>query len=164
MPLSTDVRLPKDVIPIFPRRCVYSGEENPDMEVSVIANSLGALTSLFLPFLYMFCWRRVRVPILRRYRARFYLQRYGRGLATLILVVLALVVFAPMVDRTSPYRKWKMLGLIMAAFSPWIAFETFWPQRVEVTTRRGWIDYEFADADYAEEFAELNAPHVMQIL
>lgn len=79
------------------------------------------------------------------------------------LVVLAVFVFMPMLGRDTPFRKFKLAGLILAALSPWILFEVFFPRRFDVTARGEWIDYEFASAEYAEEFAALNESHVIQI-
>ena len=79
------------------------------------------------------------------------------------LVVLVVFVFMPMLGRGTPFRKFKLAGLVLAALSPWILFEFFFPRRFEVTPRGEWIDYEFASAEYAEEFAALNESHVIQI-
>lgn len=163
MPLSTDIRLPKLVKPVFPHRCVYSGDANPDSEVVVIANSQNPFLSFLVPILLLFGWRRVRAPISRRYRARFYLQSSGRDILMIALVVLAFFVFMPMLGRDTPFRKFKVAGLVLVALSPWILFEVFFPRRFDVTARGEWIDYEFASAEYAEEFAALNESHVIQI-
>ena len=39
------------------------------------------------------------------------------------LVVLAVFVFMPMFGRGTPFRKFKLAGLVLAALSPWILFE-----------------------------------------
>lgn len=163
MPLSTDIRLPKSVKPVFPPRCVYSGDANPDSEVVVLANSQNALFSFLAPILLLFGWRRVRAPIARRYRGRFYLQSVGRDLLTVALVILAVFVFMPMVGSGTPFRKLKVAGLVLAALSPWILFEVFFPRRFDVTARGEWIDYEFSSVEYADEFAALNEAHVIKI-
>lgn len=162
MPLNTDIRLPKSVKPVFPARCVYSGDANPDSEVVVIANSQSAFLSFLAPILLLFGWRRVRAPIARRYRVPFYLQSFGRDILMIALVVLAVFVFMPMLGRRTPFRKFKLAGLVIGALSPWILFEVFFPRRFDVTARGEWIDYEFASAEYAEEFAVLNQSHVIQ--
>jgi hypothetical protein len=163
MPLSTDVRLPKSVKPVFPPRCVYSGESDPDAEVVVLANSQSAILSFLAPILLVFGWRRVRAPISRKYRARFYLQSFGRDLLMLAFAVVGVFVFMPMFGGGTPFRKLKVAGLVLAALSPWILFEVFFPRRFDVTARGEWIDYEFASAEYADEFAALNESHVIRV-
>ena len=69
----------------------------------------------------------------------------------------------PMLGQDTPFRKFKLAGLIMAALSPWTLFEVFWPRRFDVTARGKWIDYEFVSAEYATEFARRNARHVTRI-
>jgi hypothetical protein len=163
MPLSTDIRLPKHVTPEFPQRCVYSGADDPDSEVVVIANSQSPFLSFLAPVLLLFGWRRVRAPILRQYRGRFYLQSFGRDALMIVLVFVAVFVFMPMLSGERLVRKFKVVGLVLAALSPWILFEVFLPRRFDVTARGQWIDYEFSSAEYAAEFALLNAPHVIRV-
>ena len=163
MPLSTEIRLPKSVKPVFPQRCVFSGDANPDSEVVVIANSQNALFSFLAPILLLFGWRRVRAPIARRYRARFYLQSFGRDLLMIAFVIVAVFVVMPMVGGGTAFRKVKVAGLVLAALSPWILFEVFFPRRFDVTARGEWIDYEFSSAEYADEFAALNEVHVIRV-
>ena len=54
-------------------------------------------------------------------------------------------------------------SLVLAALSPWILFEVFFPRRFDVTARGEWIDYEFSSAEYADEFAALNEVHVIRV-
>lgn len=163
MPMSTDIRLPKSVSPVFPNRCVFSGEANPDSKIFVIAHSQSAILSFLAPILMLFGWRRVSAPVLKKYRAPFYLQTFGRDFIMIALVFVALFVFIPMFGRQTSFRKFKLLGLVLAVVSPWIMFEVFWPRRFEVTSRGEWVDYEFASAAYALEFELLNAEHVIQV-
>jgi hypothetical protein len=163
MALSTDIRLPKTVTPVFPKRCVYSGDAAPDAEVVVIANSQNAFLAFLAPILLLFGWRRVRAPISRRYRARFYMQTFGRDIIMIALIILAVFEFMPALGRNASFRKFKVAGLVLVALSPWILFEVFFPRCFDVTARGEWIDYEFASAEYAKEFALLNLPHVLQI-
>ena len=79
------------------------------------------------------------------------------------LVCLAVFVFEPMFERGTPFRRYKVIGLVLVALSPWFLFEIFFPRRFHVTARGEWIDYEFASAEYAEEFALLNAEHLIRI-
>ena len=79
------------------------------------------------------------------------------------LAILAVFVFMPMLGKGTPLRKFKLAGLVLAALSPWILFEVFFPRRFDVTARGEWIDYQFSSAEYAAEFAALNEPHIIQI-
>lgn len=163
MALGTSVRLPADIPPRFPNRCIYSDVPDPDAEAVIVANTQNSLFAFLAPILLLFGWRRVRVPISRTCRARFYLQNYGRDVIMIALSFVAVFAIMPMLNRHDPLRKIKAAGLVLAALSPWIAFEVFLPRRFDVTARKHWIDYEFASAEYATEFAMLNAPHVIRI-
>ena len=163
MPLSTDIRLPKSVTPVFPKRCVYSGDADPDSEVVVAVNFQSAFLTFLAPALGLFGWRRVRAPISRQYRAQFYVQRFGREIIMIALVILSIFVFMPMLGKDTPFHKFKLAGLVLLALSPWGFFEVCFPRRFDVTAHGEWMDYEFASAEYAAEFAELNKSHVLRI-
>jgi hypothetical protein len=162
--LSTDIRLPKNVKPIFPKVCVYSGEENPDSEIVIPANSQNPILAFLAPILLVFGWKTYRAPICRGYKARFYFFHYGREVVMIILVVIALWKVMPLFDRHDGFRKFKVAGVMLIAVSPWIFFEIFVPRKFNVTAGSNWVDYEFASNEYAGEFALLNAPNVMQVL
>jgi hypothetical protein len=161
MPLSIDIRLPKNVKPVFPNRCVYSGEVNPDSEVFLIVNSQNPFLSFLAPILLLFGWRRVRAPIHRRHKLKFYLQNYGRDIVMFVLVCVLMWKIMPSFSKGS-FRKFKVAGMVLAALSPWIFFEVFFPRRFNVTAGATWIEYEFASHEYAAEFHELNAASVLK--
>ncbi len=163
MGMSTNVRLPKDVKPIFPLRCVYSDAMHPDSEAGIVAHSQNSLLHFLSPFLILFGWRKVRAPIFSRNHAKFYLQAYGRNLITLAVVIVALVYIIPMFEPGSPWRKLKILGLCLVALLPWILFQVLYPPRFDVTVYDDVVDYEFASAIYAAEFAEINSAHVIRV-
>src|SRR5688572_17079934 len=110
MPQSTDIRLPRNVAPVFPNCCVYSGGANPDAEIVVVANSQSAFLSFLSPILLLSGWRRVRAPILKRYRGRFYFQSFGRDVVMIAVVFVAVFVFMPMFSGETSYRKLKVAG------------------------------------------------------
>ena len=99
--MSTKVRLPRDVKPVFPQRCVYSGDAFPDSEVGVVSHGPNQILRFFAALVIMFGWRKVRVPIARRHRARFYLQVYGRNLITLAILLVAFAFALPLFRRIS---------------------------------------------------------------
>lgn len=161
--MSTDIRLPSQIAPIFPQRCVYSGEPSPDSDVGVVAHTQNLVLHFLAPFLWLVGWRKVRAPIRSPYRAKFYFQAYARTFITLAVIVVALVFVMPMFEPGTPWRKVKVLGLCIAALLPWVLFETLFPPRFDVTVHEDHIDYQFASAEYGEEFARLNAGHVIQV-
>src|SRR5262245_12730021 len=162
MRLSTDIRLPKNVTPIFPRRCIYSDRENPDSEAFVMASSIGGML-VWVPPPFFFSGRRYRVPFFKEYRARFFARTLGRKAITFALVLLALWFAADLLSRTH-LRVLNLIGIILGTWAAWAGLEVVLPQRFDVTVGSDWIDYEFASAEYAAEFLQLNEAHVTQIL
>lgn len=164
MGLGTSVRLPRGVKPVFPQRCVYSGERNPDDTVVVVTNSVGPLSSFLNPLLLLFGWGAVRAPVRRRYRWRSYLHAYGRDFIMVILVFAAIWIVMPRLPKSDPLRRIKLTGIVLAAASPWILFEVFASRKFAVTARRDWIEYDFSDQDYALVFAHLNDDKVLKVV
>jgi hypothetical protein len=163
MGMSTDVRLPSSLTPVFPLRCVHSDEMHPDSDAGVVAHKQNPFLHFLAPIMMFFGWRRVRVPVFRRHRMSFYVQVYGRNLITLAIIVVVLAIFMPMIEPGTPWRKFKIVGLAMLALLPWALFETLFPPRFDVTVYDDFTDYKFASAQYAADFAEINAEHVIGV-
>jgi hypothetical protein len=163
MALSFDIRLPKDYVPVFPNRCVYSDEPSPDYNAAIFANGQNALAALLLPFMMLFGWRRLTAPILKKYRWRFYAQRYGRELLSLIVLVGVIWVIHRWLPPGTKGRYYKGLALCCLAYLPWIILDSFFPRCFSVTAHGQWIDYEFASPAYAAEFQLLNHRAVIAV-
>lgn len=55
-----------------------------------------------------------------------------------------------------PLRKWVAMALMLVCLCPYFLWEVFFPPSIDITAYSESVDYEFRDADYAYEFAELN--------
>jgi hypothetical protein len=70
---------------------------------------------------------------------------------------------APLVKNWPPILgRIVVISLVMAAMSPYIILELFWPRSFQTIERDDSIDYEFASAEYGRKFATLNARFVLR--
>lgn len=53
-------------------------------------------------------------------------------------------------------RKWVAMGLILVCLAPYFLWEIIYPPAIDITAYKSSVDYEFKDAGFAYEFAELN--------
>lgn len=162
MPLSTDVTLPKNAKPQFPRKCIVCHAE-PDSTIKIAQNSANWLLSFFVPVLMLFGWSRVEIPVCSSCKPRFRIQRWGRELVLWTLIIIALWLIMPHFDGWSRLTKKVVVGvLVVLAVSPSIIADVFWPRIFDTTAQGDKVDYEFADAGYAAEFHELNRTQVIE--
>ncbi len=161
--MTTKIQTPKGLAPMFPNRCLYSGHPNPDGEASLVVHSGSALLSFLLPFLYLFGWRRVRVPVAKQYRGRFYLQVFSREAVVWLLVFLAIVFLAPEAHRPRILWKFETLVLAFAVVIPWAVWEALVPRRLSISASGDCLEFTFASREYADEFARLNAPQAKRV-
>ncbi len=154
MPLSTEIKLPKSVTPVFPRRCVFSGIENPDTVAVLIPTSTFATFGLLLyPLLCLFGCRPVRMPIMRQYWLSFYVQQIARD-----LVAFALPTLMPCFAHFYYQSMESIYGGFILGICTWVGLEMYYPRSISVTKNKLFIDYSFASNPYAKEFRVLNAP------
>ena len=48
------------------------------------------------------------------------------------------------------------MGMILLCSAPYFLWEVFFPPTIDITAFKDSVDYEFADEDYAHDFAMLN--------
>lgn len=86
------------------------------------------------------------------------MQRVGGLLVAFTIAGLFLAFVWPHIDDFIPraLRKWVAVLLILICLLPYVLWETFWPPSIDITAFSNSVDYEFRDAEYAYEFAELN--------
>jgi hypothetical protein len=154
MPLSTEIRMPKDRAPVFPDRCVRCGAERPGVTYRITTHSIGWWTWAFWAFGRRF---RVEVPACEGCRRRMRRQRAVRvvvfyGLACAGLDAAGFLFAA----YRGPIRKWLIMGVALVCAAPTFLWEIFDPRPFDVTAHAETVDYEFRDPDYAEEFLALN--------
>ena len=85
------------------------------------------LLTILLPILLWFGLFRIRVPIRRRYKFRFYCQIYGRDAIFILLIILVGWRIIPSHSNRNLIETSKRLGILLAAVSPWILFDIFFP-------------------------------------
>lgn len=155
MALSTDVNLPRTHTPRFPTTCVRCQEDAGSETI----RTAGFTVSWFTTFFWLFASKFVaQVPACPECRFRLRFQRFGSLLVTIFIVaVVAIFIWPHVTDFVAPSaRRWAMLGLALVCLSPWWMFEIFFPSAFDVTVYRNSVDYEFANEDYAHQFALLN--------
>lgn len=69
-------------------------------------------------------------------------------------------IVGKVLDRLLPdylrLEGWLMMGTALVCLLPWYLWEIFFPPPFDMTAYADSVDYEFRDAEYAEEFALLN--------
>jgi hypothetical protein len=157
MPLATDVNLPKDHIPIFPDRCVCCGRERPGGVFRIGTQAIGwwTLLSHFGPRFT------AEVPACGACRVRMRRQRWLRFLISAAFVVAGVSIAMSLLKwYHGPFKKWLAMGITLIFLTPLILWETLFPPPVDLTAYAETVDYEFRDAEYAADFAELNQVEV----
>ena len=152
----TDITLPSVVKPRFPRKCVVCCSI-PDSSTKITQNSTNAWLGYIFPFLFLFGWSRVEIPICRSCKPRFYAQRWSRVILCWLLVAVAYFYGMPLLSDWSRLgQKAAILGVVAVAMLPYILFEIFWPRYFDTTASGDDVTYMFASDIYACEFAVLN--------
>ena len=154
MPLSTDVKLSKDVQPVFPDRCVSCDRDQPDENIKICTHSIGWHTLLFWSFGKRFC---VNVPVCFQCKKSMRMQRFFSLLINFLFIVIGVYVAVYLLDSyEGSFKKWLVMGIAVICILPLITWEIFFPPSIELTAYSETVDYQFKNSDYAEEFAEFN--------
>ena len=154
MPLSTDVKLPRTRTPVFPDRCVACGVPDPGCFIRVGTNAIGWWTLVFWTHGPRFS---VEVPACEPCRRQMIRQRWVRLFVCGIFVVVGVGAAVYVLGSLrGPIKRWLGLGIALLCMVPWFAWELIFPRPIDLTAYSDTVDYEFRDADYAQEFAELN--------
>ena len=155
MPLCTDVNLPKWHKAVFPKRCVRCGSDPQDGTLRIWTQSIGWWSALWM-FGSGFS---VRVPACYSCGWRIRIKRVGGLLITIVVAMLFLAFVWPYVEGAVPriLRKWVALAMVLVCLAPVWIWEVIFPPPIDITAFPKTVDYEFRDADYAREFARLNA-------
>lgn len=155
MPLSTDVSLPKSQEPVFPDKCIVCHAESPGNTVKIGTNSVSWSSVL----LWWFgSWYRVKVPACKTCAFRLQARRQGAMVVCLILTAVVVFFLAPWLTPlvAKPLRRWVLMIGVLLCLSPFFLWEVLFPPAFEMTAFTDSVDYEFRDANYAEQFMELN--------
>jgi len=154
MPLSTDVKLPRDVEPVWPDACVRCGGPNHGHTTKLCTRTIGWWTYLLWIFGRM---HSVRVPACERCAWRI---QFGRVVAFLIIVAISVAGVALAMwllsDDGGPAKRWLAMGVALLGIAPFVLWQVFFPPAIDITCYSETIEYEFRDGMYAMAFALLN--------
>jgi hypothetical protein len=152
--MSTDVNLPKSVLPTFPDRCVACGVEHPEDSYRVGTNAIGWWTLASWSFGQRFS---VEVPSCGPCRAGMQRQRWARLAVNMACAIVGVGVgFSVLRWYAGPLKKWLVMAVALVCLLPVVLWETLFPRPLDMTAFSETVDYEFRDATYAQEFAKLN--------
>lgn len=153
--LSTDVKLPRDFKVTFPDHCVVCHGATFRNTIRIRTHDLRLAGILF--WFVIGKKATVEVPCCQGCGLRMRVQRWGSGLATLILVAVGAFLLFPMLQHLGPPgRRIAMIVIGLLCISPVAFWEIFWPPAVDISSTKKSISYEFKIADDANAFADLN--------
>lgn len=154
--LSTDVSLPNDLQPEFPDCCVICSCK-PDSRAELYVHSRSSFLVLLLPVLMLSGWSRIEVPVCKRCRNRFFLQRWGRSLAAWAIIAAAIwgvSLFVPQWDAT--VRKLVIFGAGMIVALQYVLLEGLLPRKFDISASSTKTTYELKSSSAAFEFYLVN--------
>ncbi|MFT4514526.1 MAG: hypothetical protein ACI91B_003237 [Planctomycetota bacterium] len=159
MPMSTDISLPKEQEPVFPPLCCRCLASDPEHKVRVSASRF-SWAQLFFVWIWLFRKSvKHEVPLCDACRGPV---RWRKSLEILVLVavaVLALTFVVPWIKSMGLSRQWQKIATYGGAFVfaiPYILWCVFRPPAFHMTVGDEHVEYEFADEDYAMQFAACN--------
>ncbi len=153
MPSSTDIRLPRSHVPVFPDRCVFCGQDQPDATATLFADVFDASTLLLHPGPMHI----VQVPACSWCAPRLHRQQLFSWLLIVTTMIAVGIVLWPLFKMVHHII---FMYLVAAAsvvcLLPWAVWQVFFPPRFDVLAYSDSVVYQFLDAEYAAEFAALN--------
>lgn len=156
MPLSTDVKLPKQVTPRWPDRCVACGRASPGASARLVDRSTTWWTTVTLQFGKRLA---VHAPACAGCARRLEWRQRLDFLAMVATVGAGLWVGASKVAPRLPGWPWSLVvgACALLAYLPVVVVRVaVSPPRFGITAWGDAIDYEFLDEGYARDFAALN--------
>jgi hypothetical protein len=154
MPLATTIKLPRDVEARFPERCVRCGAPAPERRIRLWTTTISVASVMSLLFCRPFS---VRVPVCRTCAPRLRMARLMRLIVTLGLIVAGVTAAIWLLGSyDGPGRRYLAVGIALLCIVPFFMLEAFFPPPIDVTAYSKTVDYEFADEEYADEFARVN--------
>ncbi|MBL8753429.1 MAG: hypothetical protein JNK15_09025 [Planctomycetes bacterium] len=159
MPFSTDVRLPRDVEPVFPDACCACGAAAPGNTVAIKGRRV-RWSELFWPWLWFFGKRIVvAVPVCAACQPRLRSSRRWQTVILLASVAVAIPILFPLAKSFGfGWRTTKAIGavLTLVAVLPVVLWQMLHPPVFDITVGKDHVDYEFASSDYALRFRAAN--------
>ncbi len=160
MPMSTDVRLPRDATPVFPDFCCVCDAPRPGSSLDVKGRRIH-WTELWMPWMWFFGKRvTVTVPVCAGCRPQAVAGRRWRTVVLLAWLLLVAAIALPWLDTLGLARGVKRFvgGLVLlVGAAPVIVWWVVRPPAFDLTVGKNSIDYEFASVDYGRRFRARNA-------
>lgn len=163
MPLSNDVRLTLKAKPLFPDKCVVC-HGTPETSWPILTNKANLLISVLLPILFLFGFRRTKVPICRDCKFKFGMSRTLRLIALLVLpLALIALCWGFLVEMPRLQKRLVTAVIAIIGVIPALLWQVLHPMAIDVSFDSEGKDYEFKDLNYAKEFADLNYAEVVSV-
>ena len=155
MAISTDVNLPRTHVALYPTRCVSCGVDPQGRTITIRTHTIGWWTYWLWTFGKGFT---THPPVCGSCARRIRVQRWGRFAVPLLIAMLVMIFIWPQLDENVAleFRKWIIMALILLCCVPYFFWEVYFPPKIDITAFKDSVDYEFADEDYAHDFAALN--------
>ena len=155
MPLATEVKLPRTQRPLFPDRCVISGESNSDDTVQFKVHSLT------WPSTFAAGQDRaisvIDVPVKRAYKGKLRRQRKMRfALYSVYGIVGATIAMNAGDWLGRDLSRLQTVLAVIIGLIPVGVLQLFLPPAFAVSATGSNIVYEFKSAEYARDFDVLN--------
>lgn len=156
MPLSTDVKLPRDATPVFPEACVVCGEE-PDATIRCSARESTWVDLLWPLFLLGRKKMTFHAPACRLHASTARTLRWTRRLVFAVLIagtIYACEAYLPEMSRSM--RRWAFLLASLPALGWYGYMYLLRPLPFGLSVGRDTVTFEFAARDYALRFLDAN--------
>jgi hypothetical protein len=159
MPLSTDIRLPKDREPVFPEHCCRCFADEPEHTLRFSASRF-SWSQLFFFWVWLFR-KSVKhdVPVCDGCRGKVRRRKWLEWLLYIVVVGAAVVLMQPWLKSMELSRQWQKIALIGGVFVcalPVILWSVLRPPAFDMTVGEDHIEYEFANLRYAMLFVLFN--------
>tara|TARA_R110002073_G_scaffold89097_2_gene211339 strand:+ start:366 stop:944 length:579 start_codon:yes stop_codon:yes gene_type:complete len=160
MPMSTDVRLPREQEPVFPPQCCRCLAEDPEHRVRFSASRF-SWAQVFFVWVWLFRKSiKHEVPACGACRGPMRRRKWLELLAFVGVGVLAMSIVIPWVQSMGLNRQWRKLvgiGVAIVIAIPYIIWCVIRPPAFDMTVKEDYVEYEFANGIYARRFAECNS-------
>jgi len=163
MVMSFDVKLPRDVQPVFPQHCCRCMAPSPDARMRFSASRFSWWQVLFVWLWWLRKPVRHEVPVCSDCRPRMRRRKVLEVLAIIAIAVVAILLVMPRMKDAGVGRQWQKLGAIAAFFViglPFFVMQAVWPPAFDMTVGEDEVEYEFGNHDFAAAFLVENAEHL----
>jgi hypothetical protein len=164
MPFATIVRLPREVVPVFPDQCCACGSQRPGEQFRARTRPF-RLRDVFQPWATLLGgWVHVEVPACPPCRSRMAWEPLRRVMLGLCGFALSLWLVHPWWRDGMQLLDISLFLVVVTTMSavPALLVLKFWPPAFDFTIQGGDSEYEFASAEYAKLFLAANPGAVLE--